>query len=256
MSKFLTLLALALLLCPTLQAQQSVFGPIQQTFGARRAAGGAAPATIPQFDNSIVWIRNTDSNLTDYSFVGTNHFYAQAGAALSEYVSPTEGRSYDGTDWDAMSSGNYILNGLTAITWSVWISNTTWSVYDGLICARGTKYHAIAFDDTPSEFVIYTETVYRFASNAVAWTNAGWSHLVATYDFGKKETFMYVNGIQIHYSTTAYTNTKLSGQTDVLKIAFDDGASDRKFVGRLDDVLIYKTALTSNEVLQLTGFGH
>lgn len=228
----------------------------------REEAAPAGPTNIPQFASSITWYRfneftNSAGKHVDSSAVGTNTAVPAAGGAMPTWISASQGIYLNGSDYSSQDVG-FILNGLTQLTYSIWVSNEVWSAYDGLICSRGTAMLGLSFEDTANELFFYVNAggLARSTTNFANWTNANWTHIAATYDFTTKGIYVYMNGTQTLYSTTTQTNAQLSGQTDVVKIGFDDANAAYKFTGNIDDPLIYNTALTSNEVYQLYQFGH
>jgi hypothetical protein len=259
---------ITLMLCASpLMAADVLLGNITNlTWGGsgteRVAVWSAAPATIPQFDNSITWYRfneftNTAGKHVDSSAVGTNTAIPQAGAASPTWISPSLGIYLDGGDYSSQDCG-YILNGLSAVTYSIWISNQVWSAYDGILLARGATTHGLALDSANTDILAYADAVrsYALARADVAFTNSAWTHICMTWT-NNAYPKVYINGIlKANIAQALATNLVISGQTGVIAIGNDTGAGGRNFTGNIDDPLIYKTALSSNEVFQLYNFGH
>jgi hypothetical protein len=80
-----------------------------------------------------------------------------------------------------------------------------------------------------------------------------WYHLTATFDAGTKAMKLYVNGL---LEATA-TNQKgfLTPTQATLIIGARGSADDEYFVGLMDDIRVFKVALTAEEVVVLSGAG-
>jgi hypothetical protein len=230
--------------------------------GGWRREEAAAPATIPRFEDSITWYRfneftNAQGKHVDSSAVGTNTAVPAAGGAMPTWVSASQGIYLNGDDYSSQDVG-YILNGLTGLTYSVWVSNSAWSTEDGIFFARGASRYGIGVYTATNVGVAWMEGTRSFRAFQVnpSFDSAGWTHIAATW-VGNSNVQTYINGVldTTGIPTTA-TNLVISGQNDVLRIGFDDALADRKWMGNIDDLLIYKVALSSNEVFQLYQFGH
>jgi hypothetical protein len=227
-----------------------------------RAVASGGETNIPQFSSSITWYRfneftNSAGKHVDSSFIGTNTAVPTAGAASPTWVSAGQGIYLDGGDYSSQDVG-YILNGLSEVTYSMWMSNKVFVLYAGVVFDRGASVHGIGLDDTSSELTSYPDHTRSFnrITNSVAWTNAGWVHICTTWA-NNEDPRTYVNGFLLANTTqTKGTNLVISGQTGVIRLGWDDFSAERKFNGNLDDVLIYNKKLASNEVFQLYQFGH
>jgi len=83
-----------------------------------------------------------------------------------------------------------------------------------------------------------------------------WHHIAVTYDSAAQERIMYIDGIPVADDTPSGS---ISTNSEALIIAGrvdeDDEYNRRGWDGRLDDVRLYNTALTENEVRSLVSTG-
>lgn len=89
------------------------------------------------------------------------------------------------------------------------------------------------------------------ANGAAATTNDGvWHHLVAVRQGAV--TSLYIDGVKIREATSA-TGAKNTSNNSPFKIGMQEGATgySNQFVGLIDDLIIYKKALTQAEVTAL-----
>jgi len=84
--------------------------------------------------------------------------------------------------------------------------------------------------------------------NPHVWTD-GWHHVAWTYDSASNMTKFYVDGALDYSSTSASTGPMASAPLTTVRIG--GGENSVYFDGSLDEIKIYKYALTDNEILQL-----
>jgi hypothetical protein len=234
--------------------------------GERRVEGGGSggETNIPQFARSITWYRfneftNSAGKHVDSSAVGTNTAVPAAGGAMPTWISANQGIYFHGGAYSVQDC-DYILNGLTAVTYSVWFSNSVWTVYDGIFMTDNTSINGIALEATVDNLAIYyaTNTAKQAIdtyANGTAWTNAGWTHVAITISTNDFTFVWYINGILVR--TDVDTKLKENGfQSSLFYIGRQGSIATRFFYGNIDDPLIYSINLTSNEVWQLYQFGH
>ncbi|MFK8030204.1 MAG: LamG-like jellyroll fold domain-containing protein, partial [Gammaproteobacteria bacterium] len=81
----------------------------------------------------------------------------------------------------------------------------------------------------------------------------GWNHIAATINDVTKETFLYLNGVLIDSSTFSFSDLDW-GAADSPNItlgALSDGSNS--FIGSLDDIRIYNSELTQEEIIATMG---
>jgi hypothetical protein len=87
-------------------------------------------------------------------------------------------------------------------------------------------------------------TVYEFESPAAAVTTGQWYHLVAVNEGAAENAKLYLNGTDVCSShPTAFTGTLLQFDS-VVRIGNLSDAAQYGIVGYIDQVVIYKQALT------------
>lgn len=166
-----------------------------------------------------------------------------------------------------VSPGDDCCRNATALTFMAWVRNLTYTNV-------GTNRSHI-FDVNNPSFVAYrfgfiqvtgvTGTLFgasrprpadgytEFSGTSVLAINT-WYHVAAVFDFTAQKIFLYVNGI-IDNVPAAYpfwgtpTENVVSNQEAIGSVC-DPGASN-VIDGKLDDVRVYKRALTANEILTI-----
>ncbi|MEI6947587.1 LamG-like jellyroll fold domain-containing protein [Paraflavisolibacter sp. H34] len=139
------------------------------------------------------------------------------------------------------------LNITDAISIAAWIRPI--EVRNGTILAKGATngYELCINSSNKVEFRFNTGTngsTYRIASVANYPTNATtWVHVAATYDGATAR--MYINGVQ-NASVTFATPAAIISNTGVLTIG--SLAGERRWKGAMDDLRLYRGALTADEV--------
>lgn len=218
------------------------------------------PTKVPRWENSIVWypnnvFTNSSGKRQDMSAVGTNNGTLAAGAASPTYVSASEGLSYDGGD--SASVDVKILNGATSFTMSVWQKVIVYPTKCGSFMWRHTDPNAFGFvkaTATPSPKWAWQVAWFDISDITGGGATNTWIHLCTTWS-SNTGSRVYVNGILTLTLATQLKGSSIT-QGDVIRSGWDDYAADRYYTGRIDDELIYNVELSSNEVFQLTGFGH
>ena len=177
---------------------------------------------------------------------------------------PDKAYFFDGTD-DAITIGDKpAVQNLAAdnFTASAWIYKNNNSASHVII----SKY-----DESPQAgWVFITASSGRLNSNvrtngtvAVSTTNNNtiplttWIHVVLTYsNSGDRKLRLYINGAETVYSTqTAATGTVYSDTGTDMAIGNTPSDSSRFFHGSIDDVRVYKSALSSAQIQQLYAEG-
>ncbi len=157
---------------------------------------------------------------------------------------------FDGSD-DHVNTGNW-SNSLTRISVSAWVRPTSGTRQDFVSKWGSINYQYVLLQGvTASRFQFYISTT---SSNAIGSgdsttvISAGvWYHVVGTYDGSTVRLF--VNGL-LENSTSHSGNLSASTQNNLI-----GKSGDALFAGQLDDVTIFNTALTANEVREIYRLG-
>ncbi len=157
---------------------------------------------------------------------------------------------FDGSD-DFVNTGNW-SNSLTRISVSAWVRPTSGTRQDFVSKWGSINYQYVLLQGvTASRFQFYISTT---SSNAIGSgdsttvISAGvWYHVVGTYDGSTVRLF--VNGT-LENSTSHSGNLSASTQNNLI-----GKSGDALFAGQLDDVTIFNTALTANEVREIYRLG-
>lgn len=146
---------------------------------------------------------------------------------------------------------NPILNLTQAITISAWIKP---DVKDNKqILSKGGVYELGTIDTGLLEFRLNRDangSTYRLRSNKT-YPNDGntWMHVAAT--FNGTSSAIYINGVLDNSAT--YTPTSIKSNSTALQIGARGGIN--RWDGSLDEVKLYKRALSSAEIQNLLGEG-
>jgi hypothetical protein len=163
----------------------------------------------------------------------------------------SNGLSFDGSQSSCLIRDTVALKPLTALTISIWIFPRSFSYgifNEGGIISRDYSYRLIMQGNTFSS---------RWGTSNVSWSNGRldgvtlpalntWYNLVLTYDSTLGQVKFYVNGI---FKATQ----NLTGVIDysyVKDITIGKAGTDY-FNGTMDDLSIFKTALSAEEVAKL-----
>ena len=166
--------------------------------------------------------------------------------------------SFDGTDdWVDIGSSSS-LNASTDYTISMWVYNAAGSDTYPTLLNRATQATNNGF------FWIYTTGTneadlnfqYADGTNFVSTTFSGalstntWQHVVFTFDNASKALKLYINGSQ--FSTTRTLTGSLPIDDGTLYLGTYNGtATNYSFLGYLDEVRIYTSALSAGGVTNL-----
>jgi hypothetical protein len=148
-----------------------------------------------------------------------------------------------GTDYGNVPHNN-LLNVTNQITVSCWFNAnniaTSQRLFDKTPVANGNNFIFDLLSSKP-RFIVAggSHTI------ATALNSATWYHVAATYNGAQVK--IYINGILTY--TGAQTGNCVSN-TLPLRIGADQNATS-KFTGRLDEIRIYNTALTDNDIYAL-----
>ena len=214
------------------------------------------PTTPPGPDHGLVahWsldegTGDTAEDATGYSPDGTLRYGASWGsdATRDSYV------SFDGND-DRIDTGfTYALSDTDDFTWAWWANKQSPSNLDGAAVMVGNRYGGTGSES--SEFIKMTARQAEFTNgssenyNYADIATGGWHH----YAMVKSGTSYqwYVDGVAegppvtINYNETSPLPFKIGGDDDDNT---PGGKEIQHFQGYIDDVLLYRSALTQQDI--------
>ncbi|MFA7402346.1 MAG: Ig-like domain-containing protein, partial [Pelobacteraceae bacterium] len=224
---------------------------------SRGLAGDASdPVTIPvellpanQRDTDIAGLWHLDGNWQDYSGNG-NHGTPNNGAAFTaERIEGAAAGSFDGVNDYASIADSAGLDVTTAMTLEAWIKPNDVSSSRQIISkygASGNYSYQIGLAATGQircDISGNGSTVDSLVSTNAPITLNAWQHVAATFNAGALK--LYVNGVEVASKTS--TITALKAGTTPLNIGRDP-AGQYFFNGLIDEVAVYKRALTMEEI--------
>jgi PKD repeat protein len=190
--------------------------------------------------------------------VGSNHGTGYNGVECVEARYGKAG-SFDGdNDYVQMSSSSLAIN--SDITILARIRLDTTSGYK-MVLARyyqpqsaSPYYLAVIGDEIRATFAKGWSDNYIYKDSTSANLDARkWYHIGATYELGSSDIQLYLDGNEISGSTTksgTVNALNTAGIPTYIGTAYLKGGLDLYFGGLIDDVEIYDTALTADEVME------
>lgn len=157
------------------------------------------------------------------------------------------GGAFNGTSSKLQLPTPSDLGSITGLTYSVWINafNKDYGPDDGkIIDIRGATHYAILLaTSTKFQFIINSGSATTIETNEIT---GSWIHLVGTYDGATMRLF--VNGSQV--ASSAKTGTLTINATGMIGQEHNNGVA-RYFQGSMDDVAIFSTALSADQIKEL-----
>ncbi len=205
---------------------------------------GPSPAGYWNFDE------NTGTS-TLYDRSGNSNTGTMTNVAATAWVPGKYGGAlqFDGTSYVQVGTGSSI-DLKTPITLEAWVYPTSASGNQNIITDRdgggtnATQYALRVNNGTDIEYYFHDGTAYReYIQTSVVTLNA-WNHIAATND--GTNIVLYVNGKAVLTTTTAFTPTTSSDQTQLS--GYD--TTNERFTGRMDEAKIYNYVRTPNQVVE------
>ena len=200
--------------------------------------------------------------ITDSSGSGNNGTVAagqEPNHEVTDRRSGTGSYTFDGTN-DKINLGtlNAQIGGQDKLTISAWVSHAA-TGDDRIVCkspSTNVADHVFSLgiaNDNMLRMRIGTDTTNatNMAGTTAIPNDGTWTHVAMTYDGTNVKS--YVNGA-LDSTHTLSGNVKTSA--DNVYIGNVNGAQNRHFLGKLDDVGIWNRALTSSEIGEIAGPGN
>ena len=191
------------------------------------------------------------SNLPGPSRPGGGGIPVPPGPPALAQVNNVYSMSFDGTN-DYIHVDDYVFSGLTSFSISFWYNLNSTSGDQAILAQyieAPTNRGILLYHDDPNGWAFYinTNTGLKSFESTFTATASVWQHLVVTYESGV--------GIKIYLNGTAQSSGTLSGTTvnptpSEFTIGRDgaSGSFTRFLNGKLDELGIFNTALTEQEV--------
>jgi len=192
---------------------------------------------------------------TTYDGEGSGHVWTNSGKY--EKAVYLDGQA------DYVSAGDVsFTDSATAMTWSLWINPQNITTIDDIFSktdsssAANHSFNIITNDTSSDELNVYVgdgaDIADFFTTSNFDLTTGVWQHLVAVYDgtqTAANRLKVYKNGMQISGTVFgAIPASMVSSTTTNLKIGDQDGAGSTGLRSYYDDVKIFTSALTEDQV--------
>jgi len=128
-------------------------------------------------------------------------------------------------------------------------------VHKGITSASDESYSLQFASDGRSLAMAVTDGygTMRYATSSSQLNVGQWYHVAGTWDGSK--IYVYINGVQLGSANT-YGATARTNNSALVIGAQATSSTKYPFDGEIDDVIIYNTALTSAQILQLASGSH
>jgi hypothetical protein len=235
--------------------------------------GKAYMFSIPEGNEDIwtdliaLWRLDEGVGTIAYDLGGDHHDGTITGGPIWQTGSYDGGAGYhlefDGVD-DLITepNGGDYLNGLEAITFCLWVKSDVTNQDRGIFFCRDPNssddYLGIRYDKdgwagggtSLIKFSLRTTTGNTQVETASFTQTTDWQHLAIVWDSnGDGRIHLYINGIEtIYTSDFGPVFGTIEGCT---KILFGVGTKNKKWDGRMDDIRVFKRALSLEEILNL-----
>ncbi|RJR22588.1 MAG: DUF2341 domain-containing protein [Nitrospiraceae bacterium] len=152
--------------------------------------------------------------------------------------------SFDGTNDYIRVPHSSSINPTTALTVELWAKSdaVNWNTHYTLASKRNAYILGPVSGTKEMRFYIYSGGNWRYASYVPTIDIKQWHHYTGTFD--GMNIRLYIDGVQV--AVTAWTGT-INPDTGPLFIGMDDG-QNRYLDGQIDEVAIYRRALSLKEI--------
>ncbi len=206
--------------------------------------------------DEVSW-NGTAGEVIDASGTGNN------GVAAGATHKPTTGAgkfgnggSFDGIDDSIAVADSDSLEGMNALTISLWINPVSLTNIRGFVekwAGGSANSYLLKYDSGYPGVVFYTYTTTGQAGGNFSGTSLNtntWTHIVATYDGSIMK--VYINGVPslTTYNNTGNIKTNVSGGLNLGQ----DWNNNNFFNGSIDEARIYNRALSPKEVRDLYNY--
>ena len=210
----------------------------------------------------VMWLcPSLDDSPNDLSGNGNNGTYVNGISTVAD-SDPTYGGSraysFDGAD-DYISNSSLDLRNLPAMSWSAWVKDDKTSHYSSFFS------HGLNAQFTNDTYFFQNGGSNRLQVNqsgdgtasATRPTLSTWNHLAVVFDgsgaTNSDRLRYFVNGVEValsyDYTVPAKTGNPSSSSTRIGD--YVSAAGFNLFVGRQDDIRVYKRVLTQSEITLL-----
>jgi len=194
-----------------------------------------------------------DSHIITYTVGGVQSGQTIAVTA-SPFVDNNFSMEFDGVNDKITATGVTMLNGLNTVSFSLWVKAANGAQADSFACILGiedstTSLAQIVLSqaNTANNFNFFVRTASGYgtpATTGVGFLNGDWRHIAGTYDGTNLK--LYVDGSEV--SSVSRTGNLISATGELALGAF---FTSNYFDGKIDEVAIWNTALSSDAVTEI-----
>jgi hypothetical protein len=210
-----------------------------------------APYAFWRFEEEVGYPYALDTTENDRKLTYQGTYTLQQAGALEEDGRPAV--LFNGSTGMAANLTEKLLHGTAAVTFEAWVKGdgAAWSGSHETILNTGNQGNYISVFNGQPYFSLNISGTVRTLSSGVSIGLSSYAHVVGTWRSGDYMR-IYVNGVLAATHATAYTGTitetLLFDPPGISIGAFDPVTPSLFFGGTVDEVALYPTALTSDEV--------
>ena len=200
-------------------------------------------------DPDLVGLWHMDGNWLDYSGNG-NHTTVAGGAPSfsSDRISGSQAGTFNGGSY-IVNSSPVGMNMTTNFTISGWV-NPKAAQWGGIIDRGLENTGTWELDYGPNQELTYSHNWNRAQGSEGVSTGYNtvplnrWTHIAAVYS--DKNVKLYLNGALV--ASKSFNNNPIFSGTEWLEIGVNRPGADEYFNGLIDEISVYKRALTAEEI--------
>jgi len=230
-------------------------GANRHTSVTNNSTVGSTPAPQPD----LVWWKFTEGSGTtvaDDSTVGTNTGTISGATWVTGRSGSGYALSFDGTD-DFLKSTNNLTFGVKKCTVCAWVNLASYANNDAMLWEHSVSQSSNqnTFNAIPNSSNGTFDFAYRgngYRAERITRPSTGWHHIAIYYDVEVTtagDCKIWVDGVE--QSTTTYVNTNSSSGSNIATLPtyfMSRGGTSLFLAGTLDDVRIYKSELTTEQI--------